>query len=594
MPVTITRPLATARSARPPRRTAAPSPSWIAAISAAMPPASVSSVRSAEAISGRARGARCSGFAFGHSLTSRVRPDQLARKRAQGERPAVNATLTILVLHPLTISRASRGREDVLRAACRFKVFLRRPASARSWPCSRPRMRSHSRRRARAAACARPSRTRGRTVAGAPQRARARARTGRVGALPNFDNPDRPSRRSFGNPPASARAEPALSRPMPKRRPRPRATAPRPQCQRRRAPRTGAALADSRRARAPTAPACRPRPDTSVRLPDDRRPQPRAEARRRAAPAAGAAAQSAGAHSRRHADRRHRRHRQHHAADDAPPRRCCAGAPRRGGCVRAARPARRRVPGLPAVEVTGGYDTNPARTPGGRASSFVTVSPELLAQFRLAAPRGDRDACAAATRPTARRPSSTGRAFDGKVTGRLDVTRNTALIGEGTLVVGTDNPGSPNVQAGLSRFPIFTTLGGTPRPHAALQSRRSHREGHGGAHRVSGLGVHRRHHARATTTATSTATPALMRTSYDLMPGLKPFVEVGATTRASTTSQFDRFGAAARLDRLDREGRLDLRVLAQAHRRDRARLDRAQLQGSEPAAAAAASCSTPR
>ena len=49
--------------------------------------------------------------------------------------------------------------------------------------------------------------------------------------------------------------------------------------------------------------------------------------------------------------------------------------------------------------------------------------------------------------------------LDGKVTGRLDVTRDTSLIGEGTLVVGTDNPGSPNVQAGVTRFPIFTTLG---------------------------------------------------------------------------------------------------------------------------------------
>ena len=28
-------------------------------------------------------------------------------------------------------------------------------------------------------------------------------------------------------------------------------------------------------------------------------------------------------------------------------------------------------------------------------------------------------------------------AFDGKVTGRLDVSRNTALIGEGTLVLAT-------------------------------------------------------------------------------------------------------------------------------------------------------------
>ena len=115
---------------------------------------------------------------------------------------------------------------------------------------------------------------------------------------------------------------------------------------------------------------------------------------------------------------------------------------------------------LPAVEVTGGYDTNPARTPSGRASSFVTVSPELIARSDwtrhevTATLRGSYTAYDKT--PELDRP-----AFDGKVTGRLDVTRNTALIGEGILIVGTDNPGSPNVQAGLTRFPIYTTLGGT-------------------------------------------------------------------------------------------------------------------------------------
>ena len=32
---------------------------------------------------------------------------------------------------------------------------------------------------------------------------------------------------------------------------------------------------------------------------------------------------------------------------------------------------------------------------------------------------------------------------------------------EGRLLIGTDNPGSPNIQAGLARLPIVTTVGGT-------------------------------------------------------------------------------------------------------------------------------------
>src|SRR6185295_19721407 len=194
---------------------------------------------------------------------------------------------------------------------------------------------------------------------------------------------------------------------------------------------------------------------------------------------------------------------------------------------------------LPAVEVTGGYDTNPARTPAGRGSTFVTVSPELLARSDwqrhevTATLRGSYSAYGQT--PELDRPS-----FDGKVTGRLDVTRNTSLIGEGTFVVGTDNPGSPNVQAGLSRFPIFTTLGGS----LGLTQRFNRVE-------VTVKGTAERTEFQDSV-FTNGATQSnndrdfnryavLMRTSYDLMPGLKPFVEVSADTREHDLA-VDNFG----------------------------------------------------
>lgn len=193
----------------------------------------------------------------------------------------------------------------------------------------------------------------------------------------------------------------------------------------------------------------------------------------------------------------------------------------------------------PAVEVFGGYDTNPARTPGGRASAFVTVSPELLAKSDwqrhevTAALRGSYSAYGQT--PELDRPS-----VDSKITGRLDVTRDTQIIGEGIFVVGTDNPGSPNVQAGLSRFPIFTTLGGSL----------------GVAQRFNRIEVAVKGTAERTEFQDSVFTDGaigsnadrdfnryavLMRTSYDLMPGLKPFVEAGYDTR-NHDIQFDRFG----------------------------------------------------
>ena len=51
--------------------------------------------------------------------------------------------------------------------------------------------------------------------------------------------------------------------------------------------------------------------------------------------------------------------------------------------------------------------------------------------------------------------------FNGHVDGRLDVTEDTHLTAQVRLLVSTDNPGSPNIQAGLARYPIYTTLGGT-------------------------------------------------------------------------------------------------------------------------------------
>ncbi len=193
----------------------------------------------------------------------------------------------------------------------------------------------------------------------------------------------------------------------------------------------------------------------------------------------------------------------------------------------------------PAVEVYGGYDTNPARTPGGRPSAFVTVSPELIAKSDwqrhevTATLRGSYTAYGQT--PELDRPSA-----DGKITGRLDVTRDTAIIGEGTLVVGTDNPGSPNVQAGLARFPIFTTLGSS----LGVQQRFNRIE-------VTAKGTAERTEFQDSQFTDGTTGSnadrdfnryaAILRTSYDLMPGIKPFVEASIDTR-NHDLQFDRFG----------------------------------------------------
>ena len=238
--------------------------------------------------------------------------------------------------------------------------------------------------------------------------------------------------------------------------------------------------------------------------------------------------------------------------------------------------ARARSSCCPRIEVTGGYDTNPGRVPAGRASTLLTVVAGTDRAVRLDAPRGHRDAARQLhdLRPDARtRPA---RASTARSTGRLDVTRNTSLIGEGKLIVGTDNPGSPNVQAGLrASRSIRRSAARSASRSASIASRSPSRA------RPSAPSIRTRSSPTArppaTTTATTTATAARCAPSYDLMPGLKPFVEVGADTREhdlrSTSSECGATPTAGR------QGRHHVRVLAQAHRRNRDRLDRAQVQG---------------
>jgi hypothetical protein len=186
---------------------------------------------------------------------------------------------------------------------------------------------------------------------------------------------------------------------------------------------------------------------------------------------------------------------------------------------------------FPAVELIGGYDTNPARTSGGKGASLYTVAPELLAQSNWsrhelkAELRGSYTGYSPDTSPTLSRPN-----VNAKVDGRVDVTRD-ARIDLGTrLLVGTDNPGSPNVEAGLSKLPIFTTAGG----NAGL------------GYRFNRFDVAIKGDAERTAYQDSTFTDGTtgsnkdrnynqygtaLRGGYELAPGVTPFVEVSADTR---------------------------------------------------------------
>ena len=205
-----------------------------------------------------------------------------------------------------------------------------------------------------------------------------------------------------------------------------------------------------------------------------------------------------------------------------------------------------------ALELSGGYNTNPRRAlvPGG--SPFYVVAPEFLAvsdwerHALVADLRGSftgygntfpppTDGTISSAPVDIDRPD-----FTGHVDGRLDVTHDTRLLGQARLRVSTDNPGSPNIQAGLARYPVYTTLGGTlgvDQNFNRLQ--------------ISAGGTVDRtvYQFSKLTDGTSTTNDdrnfnqfgGVGRISYDLLPGLKPFAEVEGDSRVHDV-KFDRSG----------------------------------------------------
>jgi hypothetical protein len=205
-----------------------------------------------------------------------------------------------------------------------------------------------------------------------------------------------------------------------------------------------------------------------------------------------------------------------------------------------------------AVELGGGYDTNPGRTFVARGSPFFVVAPEFLAvsdwerHAVVADLRGSFTGYGNTFPPPSNgaissAPTNVDRPdFTGHIDGRLDVTHDTRLLGQMRLRVATDNPGSPNIQAGLARYPIYTTLGGT---FGVDQNFNRLQISAGGT-------VDRAVYTESRLTdGTSTSNDdrnfnqygGVGRVSYDLLPGVKPFAEIEGDSRVHDV-QFDRAG----------------------------------------------------
>jgi hypothetical protein len=186
----------------------------------------------------------------------------------------------------------------------------------------------------------------------------------------------------------------------------------------------------------------------------------------------------------------------------------------------------------PAIELIGGYDTNPAHAAAAKGASLYTVAPELQARSNWsrhefkADLRGSYTGYNPETTPTAlSRPH-----FNGTANGRVDVTKDTRIDLSGRTLVSTDNPGSPNLQADLAKLPIFTTFGGNA----------------GVGHHFNRFDLSLKGDAERTVYQDSKLTDGstvsnndrnynqyggVLRGGYELSPGVTPFLEAGADTR---------------------------------------------------------------
>jgi hypothetical protein len=205
-----------------------------------------------------------------------------------------------------------------------------------------------------------------------------------------------------------------------------------------------------------------------------------------------------------------------------------------------------------AVELSGGYDSNPGRLNEPHGLPLWVVAPEFLAVSNW-----ERHAVVADLRGSftgyggslpaivdggiSPAPTNIDRPdFTGHVDGRLDVSNDTDITGQLRLRIATDNPGSPNIQAGLANYPIYSTVGST----LGFDQRFNRLTVSAGAT------IDRTDYQNSKLTdgeVTSngdrnfTQYGGVGRVSYEVLPGLKPFAEVEGDTRVHD-EQFDRNG----------------------------------------------------
>jgi hypothetical protein len=193
----------------------------------------------------------------------------------------------------------------------------------------------------------------------------------------------------------------------------------------------------------------------------------------------------------------------------------------------------------PAVDIIRGYDTNPSHVSSGTGSGFTTIEPSLKIQsdwsrheagLDLRGGYAEFDKQSSLNRPL----------LEAKGHSRIDVSRDTIITAESKYFLSTDYPGSPNLPVGFAKLPIFENFG-----TAASAAQRFNR-----LELTAKASIERsRYQDTPLVDGTSSSNKdrdfnqyaGVGRASYETLPGVKPFIEIGGDVRKHDLP-FDRDG----------------------------------------------------
>jgi hypothetical protein len=197
---------------------------------------------------------------------------------------------------------------------------------------------------------------------------------------------------------------------------------------------------------------------------------------------------------------------------------------------------------LPSIDLSAGYNTSPERSFGTPPSAYFVAAPELQVASDWERHSLTADIAGSYTwyASDALIPSLNAPYLNSKIDGRVDVTRDTQILLENRVIVSTDNPGSPNLQAQLAKLPPNQDVGETLGLVESFNRL---------TFTLKGTFDRATYNESVLTDGTTSSNDdrnfdqygGSLRIGYEIDPGLKPFIEVAADTRVHD-EQFDSNG----------------------------------------------------